>query len=370
LAVLGVGVVAVLVRPICLGRHRPPLAAAAASQQALQAAREADALRYAPGLLARAETAQLTALRESHRMEDRFVSFRDFRVAGALFLEAGALADSALAVSVLEHGDRRAQTRAALAEALLVLGQAEECRAAASRKGRRHLAQANRLAAEASARADLGDLEQAQDLARSALAEASEVCVDAATLAGRFVSEESVRSWRSWIEETVAESRKRGGPAVVVVKERNELVLYDSGKPVRTYRADLGSNRLGRKLMMGDKATPEGRYRITRKKGHSESLYHLALLLDYPNQGDRERLAAAIRDGRAPGNAQLGGLIEVHGEGGRGSDWTLGCVALANKDMEDLYRRVVVGTPVTIVGGTGEKGRFSELARKLEGSRP
>jgi len=87
----------------------------------------------------------------------------------------------------------------------------------------------------------------------------------------------------------------------------------------------------------------------------------MALLLDYPNAEDRRRFDEARRAGRVARNASLGGLIEIHGEGGRGRDWTKGCVALSNVEIQDLYSRVAVGTPVTIVGGDGNGGTFTKL---------
>ena len=92
-------------------------------------------------------------------------------------------------------------------------------------------------------------------------------------------------------------------------------------------------------------ASPEGRYRITHELQRSR--YYKALRLDYPNDEDRSRYREARRRGLV--KASIGGLIEIHGEGGRGEDWTMGCVALANSDMDHLMRQVGVGTPVTIV---------------------
>ena len=102
--------------------------------------------------------------------------------------------------------------------------------------------------------------------------------------------------------------------------------------------------------MEGDNATPEGRYRIIRKRGRGETRYHRALEIDFPNAEDRRAFTAAKRDGRIPANARIGGLIEIHGDGGKGADWTNGCVAMTNTTMEELFRQVAVGTPVTIVG--------------------
>jgi len=169
----------------------------------------------------------------------------------------------------------------------------------------------------------------------------------------------------------VAWSRRSGQPAVVVHKADHRLTLYGGGRPVKTYRADMGFNLVGDKTVSGDGATPEGRYRITAKKGRGSSVYHMALLLDYPNAEDRAELARLKKRGQVPRNAGLGGLIEIHGEGGRGKDWTKGCVALTNRDIEDLFRRVSVGTPVTIVGTDGSGGSLGTLlVRQQQASTP
>jgi len=76
-----------------------------------------------------------------------------------------------------------------------------------------------------------------------------------------------------------------------------------------------------------------------------------------------EAIEAVLLRRRIPRGASMGGLIEIHGNGGRGKDWTKGCVALRNSDMDDLFRRTSVGTPVTIVGGDGQ-GVFARLVRE------
>ena len=202
---------------------------------------------------------------------------------------------------------------------------------------------------------------------------ATEVLQRGLTRASRYVDEKQVGQWRRWADETVAWSRKTGKPAIVIYKEKNLLRLYVGGRLKRSYDADLGANVVPRKLYSGDSATPEGRYRVATKKGHGRTMYHRALLLDYPNQEDLRRLEASQRSGQVAAGTKPGGLIEIHGEGGRGEDWTAGCPALSNADMDDLYGKVAVGTPVTIVGGDGANGRFSDiyrsLAHRLDGSR-
>jgi lipoprotein-anchoring transpeptidase ErfK/SrfK len=200
--------------------------------------------------------------------------------------------------------------------------------------------------------------------ADQALEEARRARQGVAAAASRFLDPEGVARWRKWQAETVAWSKKTGKPAIVVDKDEGELTLFVRGQPVRRYPADLGRSSFNRKLHVGDSATPEGRYRVRSKKDLGQSRYHRALELDYPNDEDRERFARARRAGDVRA-AHPGGLIMIHGDGGRGTDWTLGCVALSNAHIDDLFARVGVGTPVTIIGGDG-RGRLATLARALE----
>ena len=83
-------------------------------------------------------------------------------------------------------------------------------------------------------------------------------------------------------------------------------------------------------------------------------------MINYPNDEDRKNFLEARQKGWIPRRSRLGGLIEIHGEGGRKEDWTLGCVALRNPDMDRLFEQVQVGTPVTIVGLAKEVGAAKE----------
>jgi murein L,D-transpeptidase YafK len=133
---------------------------------------------------------------------------------------------------------------------------------------------------------------------------------------------------------------------------------------------DLSANWPWAKVSAGDRGVPEGRYRVSARKGVGATLYHRALLLDYPSQADLLSFRAAKRAGRLPASATIGGLIELHGEGGRGEDWTDGCVALANADMDALFARAAVDTPVTIVGATAPVDLLRVLeAREVERGR-
>ena len=89
-----------------------------------------------------------------------------------------------------------------------------------------------------------------------------------------------------------------------MLKEKNLLILLARGIPVRRYDAEVGANALGVKARQGDRATPEGRYRIVKKKDRGQSRYHRALLLDYPNAPTAS--ASRRRSGTARSRAARG----------------------------------------------------------------
>ena len=174
-----------------------------------------------------------------------------------------------------------------------------------------------------------------------------------AALHSRFADPRERRRWRSWAEESIDHSRKTGGVLIVIDKLARKLEVYDGGKKLATYAAELGANGLKPKRYSGDKATPEGRYRVTEVRGPNATRFYKALMLSYPNAEDRARFDLARQRGEIPQRAGIGSLIEIHGEGGEGKDWTDGCIALRNRDMDSLFRYARVGTPVTIVGTLG-----------------
>jgi len=91
---------------------------------------------------------------------------------------------------------------------------------------------------------------------------------------------------------------------------------------------------------------------ITKKLSNGSTKYHKALMINYPNQQDLEEFNSRIQRGQLPGGARIGELIEIHGDGGKGGNWTEGCVALRNRDMDLLFEHVDSGTPVTIIGSS------------------
>jgi murein L,D-transpeptidase YafK len=132
-----------------------------------------------------------------------------------------------------------------------------------------------------------------------------------------------------------------------VDKSAHKAYLVKGGTVLKTYRCDLGWNSAEQKYFQGDGATPEGKYQITAVKHRSK--YHKALLINYPNESDKKRFAENKRKGVISRYARIGALIEIHGGGGRDQDWTDGCIALTDRDMDNLLAYVSVGTAVTIV---------------------
>ena len=162
----------------------------------------------------------------------------------------------------------------------------------------------------------------------------------------RFTDNGQIRRWQGMVNDTIADSKKSQGLAIVISKLERQLTLYRGGKEIRRFQVGFGFNMLSDKLHSGDKATPEGCYKVISKNQNSR--YYRALLIDYPNAEDRQRYQAALRRGQIPRWAGLGSLIEIHGGGRTGL--TNGCVALENEDMDTLFAMIAPGTPVTIVG--------------------
>lgn len=155
--------------------------------------------------------------------------------------------------------------------------------------------------------------------------------------------------WKNLANDAIAASR--GGNKVILVdKVAHVLYVYQAGKAIRSFEAEFGPNWMAHKERNGDKATPEGNYRITKKKERGNTIYHKALLLDYPNEDDRRQFAIKKKKGLLQRSAGIGSLIEIHGNGGKGFNWTSGCVGLRDRDIDELYRLVSSGTLVTIVG--------------------
>lgn len=167
---------------------------------------------------------------------------------------------------------------------------------------------------------------------------------------GRYANESRIASWQALARQTIEWSRLHQSTAIVVSKADRELTLYKNGRKVISYPVRLGFNGMLEKQFQGDGATPEGRYRVTDKRGPGQTQFYRALALDYPNAEDRRRFELAKKSGKIGSAKGIGGQIEIHGADNELLAQTLGCIMLDNPNMAVLYGGVSVGTPVTIVG--------------------
>ena len=161
---------------------------------------------------------------------------------------------------------------------------------------------------------------------------------------------ENYPKWQRWVNNTLDQSRNNSSYCIIVDKFARECFLYFKGTLKEKYEIDLGKNWIGTKNHQGDYTTPEGIYKIVDKKNSGRTQYYKAMLINYTNDEDKARFTQNKKNGTIPSRKRIGDLIEIHGHGGKGADWTQGCIALANEDIDKIYARVSTGTTVTIVG--------------------
>lgn len=134
---------------------------------------------------------------------------------------------------------------------------------------------------------------------------------------------------------------------IVIEKKKRTLTLMAGAKILKTYKVALGGQPIGGKGRQGDHKTPEGIYSVDAKNPNSQ--FYKALHISYPNQADR---ASARKLGVSPG-----GDVEIHGLGAKWgwigakhllADWTDGCIAVTNEEIDEIYPQIQVGTPVEI----------------------
>lgn len=158
---------------------------------------------------------------------------------------------------------------------------------------------------------------------------------------------------------------------LVVVRSEHQLIVMKKGVTLRTFKVAFGSGGKKAKLRSGDHTTPKGRYKISKVRDSSR--FHMFMQLNYPNMNDAKRalknhtitrtqyrdILDAHYSGRLPPqNTALGGAIGLHGIGVETkdkieihqiADWTQGCIAMRNHEIEELNRYIDVGTTISII---------------------
>jgi lipoprotein-anchoring transpeptidase ErfK/SrfK len=140
---------------------------------------------------------------------------------------------------------------------------------------------------------------------------------------------------------------------IVINKAKYELNVFDSKGWLVTYPVVFGNSDLRDKLYAGDKKTPEGTFTIVDKKVHEK--WDRFMMLDYPTKESYDKFKERKSEGIIPADAKIGGGIGIHGtwphedfQIDRFRNWTDGCISMRNKDVEELYNMVPVGTKVMI----------------------
>ncbi len=358
LSLVVVGVLTGSIYLLFLLTPEPPVQRLEEARRAVSEARWQGAADYAPDLFAQSEKALEQALLLLNTENERFILFREYGPVDSACREVIRLAEMARNKSL----SNSRQLEIALDAKIKELQQLVEHYGPwmnslpVSEAIRRKFLNGKMSLAEASVDARAGNLNEG-DLK---VGKAGRSIRESAASLRQYLEDyfADYPEWASWYRESVEHSRKSRTSLIVVDKMARTCRVYKNGKLKRTYEVELGRNWIGDKRYRGDKSTPEGRYRVMKKLENGHTKYYKALLINYPNDDDQARFSRDRKNGSIPRNAEIGGLIEIHGHGGKGADWTDGCIALRDDDMRDLFSHVAVSTPVTIVGSLVPLGQI------------
>ncbi len=328
--------------------QKPPLTTLSNARAALDSASAAGALRYAEKPYREAEATLQKGWLEVGRQNGRIGLFRNYRLADSLLTRVIILADSAARLA-----RERAQESLALAQSETDALRNELATWREALNGSLVIYKAEQIWSEADLSLKMSDrliLEREYEAALQAVSNGREALVRLGDLLTEYANDvaNQKKDWNRWVRETLEESRVGKGYAVIVDKTAHKVYLVKNGSLFKMYNCEVGHNSARQKMFAGDGATPEGKYKVVKSKQNG-SKYYKALLLDFPNSTDRRRFQENKARGLISSRARIGANIEIHGGGGLDRDWTDGCVALTNSDMDSIMKYVGVGTPVTIV---------------------
>ena len=349
IVLLSVVFVAITVSVIIVSQKELPTEDLRIAREALSEAKEAEANLYAEKLYKQSVQMYDSATVNWSRENNRFILFRDYARVIAFAKKSKKIADEAKDESIKKADNLSKNVEAAfisLAKKIELYNKLFKNLPLSKSVFDAHN-KSKMFLSESKIAHETGKLKDAEILFKKA-----DIYINHANTAASKMLRDYFNDyprWKNLANDAIAASR--GGNKVILVdKVAHVLYVYQSGKAIRSFDVEFGPNWMAHKERSGDKATPEGNYRITSKKERGSTTYHKAMLLDYPNAEDRAQFAIKKRKGLISRGAGIGNLIEIHGKGGRGFDWTSGCVGMRDRDIDDLYRLVSSGTRVTIVG--------------------
>jgi len=346
---LSVVFVAITVSVIIVSQKELPTEDLRIAREALSEAKEAEANLYAEKLYKQSVQMYDSAMVNWSRENNRFILFRDYARVIAFAKKSKKIADEAKDESIKKADNLSKNVEAAfvsLAKKIELYNKLFKNLPLSKSVFDAHN-KSKMFLSESKIAHETGKLKDAEILFKKA-----DIYINHANTAASKMLRDYFNDyprWKNLANDAIAAS-KGGGKVILVDKVAHVLYVYQSGKAIRSFDVEFGPNWMAHKERSGDKATPEGNYHITSKKERGSTTYHKAMLLDYPNAEDRAQFAIKKRKGLISRGAGIGNLIEIHGNGGRGFDWTSGCVGMRDRDIDDLYRLVSSGTRVTIVG--------------------
>lgn len=177
--------------------------------------------------------------------------------------------------------------------------------------------------------------------------------IESPTSATSTISNKIVAAEKKATRRFSFDSKPVGNISIVIDKSEYELSVYDDKGWYATYPVVFGNNSLSDKKMEGDKNTPEGSFKIISKKNHDK--WHRFIGINYPTKESYEKFAQRKKRGEIPANASIGGAIGIHGTWpnedfviDRYKNWTLGCISMKRKEVEEIYGFTPIGASVTI----------------------
>ncbi len=132
--------------------------------------------------------------------------------------------------------------------------------------------------------------------------------------------------------------------SIVINKSERQMMVYDGDKLLKTYEVSLGKSPVGDKQLEGDNKTPEGKYKLQLKLGLGISKYHRSLKVSYPTDEEKKM-------GKKGDDICIHGLdprFSLIGKFHRWYDWTAGCIAVTDHEIDQIYKAAKVGIPITI----------------------
>jgi tetratricopeptide (TPR) repeat protein len=329
--------------------NKPPVEEITQARESLAQAKNKSAGKYAGETLKEAERLYKWSMKEWETQNSKFFIFRDYALTRDLALRSSNISTNAgkEAKTVKDRLQSRVQSDLATLKKQidkfekyyknLVLGQSTI--RSFNRGKTRYL--------EAKIEYEKKNYQEAAKLTKKA----SEG-ISPAEKAAHIKLVEFFSNYPKWEKDTklAFNLSKKGQTVILVDKIQSTCIILKGGKEFKSFPAEFGKSWMGDKLYAGDKATPEGVYKVLEKKANSKTRYHKALLLNYPNSEDQKRYDKMVRSGEISRRTGIGGLIEIHGDGGKGVHWTDGCIALANNEMDVIFNQCSVNTPVIIVG--------------------